>query len=80
MGKEKKTLTMSDCIEEDCELLTESTNSLSGGLFSNFSSILSGIPCHERDLHVLSISFILIFMSFGAIQNLESSVNKVRFN
>ncbi|KAL6145961.1 hypothetical protein ACLB2K_056644 [Fragaria x ananassa] len=30
---------------------------------------------HARDVHILSFSFLLIFLAFGAAQNLESSVN-----
>lgn len=32
---------------------------------------------HTRDVHILSFSFLLIFLAFGAAQNLESSVNTV---
>ncbi|KAJ9694668.1 hypothetical protein PVL29_010237 [Vitis rotundifolia] len=30
---------------------------------------------HTRDVHILSCSFLLIFLAYGATQNLESSVN-----
>uniref|UniRef100_A0A5B7AIB2 Putative UNC93-like protein 3 n=1 Tax=Davidia involucrata TaxID=16924 RepID=A0A5B7AIB2_DAVIN len=30
---------------------------------------------HERDLHILSSAFLLIFLAYGAAQNLESTVN-----
>ncbi|RVW98713.1 UNC93-like protein 3 [Vitis vinifera] len=32
---------------------------------------------HTRDVHILSCSFLLIFLAYGATQNLESSVNTV---
>ncbi len=32
----------------------------------------------ERDLHVLSLSFFFVFLAYGAIQNLESSLLKVK--
>ena len=35
---------------------------------------------HTRDVHILSCSFLLIFLAYGATQNLESSVNTVSFN
>lgn len=32
---------------------------------------------YTRDVHMLSISFLLIFLAFGAAQNLETTINKV---
>lgn len=32
---------------------------------------------YTRDVHILSISFLLIFLAYGAAQNLETTVNKV---
>ncbi|KAM7263246.1 hypothetical protein ACFE04_000929 [Oxalis oulophora] len=32
---------------------------------------------NSRDIHILSISFVLIFLSFGAAQNLETTLNTV---
>lgn len=32
---------------------------------------------YTRDVHILSISFLLIFLAFGAAQNLETTINKV---
>ncbi|AEE74771.1 UNC93-like protein 3 [Arabidopsis thaliana] len=32
--------------------------------------------CYTRDVHILSISFLLIFLAYGAAQNLETTVNK----
>ncbi|PKI39396.1 hypothetical protein CRG98_040262 [Punica granatum] len=32
---------------------------------------------HSRDVHILSCGFLLIFLAYGAAQNLESSVNTV---
>lgn len=32
---------------------------------------------HARDVHILSLAFLLIFSAYGAAQNLESSVNTV---
>lgn len=34
---------------------------------------------YTRDVHILSISFLLIFLAFGAAQNLETTINKVPF-
>ena len=34
---------------------------------------------HTRDVHVLSCAFLLIFLAYGATQNLESTVNTVSF-
>lgn len=34
---------------------------------------------HARDVHVLSFAFLLIFLAYGAAQNLESTVNTVSF-
>ncbi|KAF2557275.1 hypothetical protein F2Q68_00018051 [Brassica cretica] len=31
---------------------------------------------YTRDVHILSISFLLIFLAFGAAQNLETTINK----
>lgn len=30
--------------------------------------------CHARDVHILSCAFLLIFLAFGATQNLESTL------
>ena len=35
---------------------------------------------YTRDVHILSISFLLIFLAFGAAQNLETTINKVPFS
>jgi hypothetical protein len=32
---------------------------------------------HARDVHILSSAFLLIFLAYGAVQNLESTVNTV---
>lgn len=34
---------------------------------------------HTRDVHILSCAFLLIFLAYGAAQNLETSVNTVSF-
>lgn len=34
---------------------------------------------HERDVHILSCAFLLIFLAYGAAQNLESTINTVWF-
>ncbi|KAL0900540.1 hypothetical protein Bca101_084501 [Brassica carinata] len=31
---------------------------------------------YKRDVHILSLSFLLIFLAFGAAQNLETTINK----
>lgn len=38
----------------------------------------SSIPLnHTRDVHILSWAFLLIFLAYGAAQNLESTINTV---
>lgn len=32
---------------------------------------------HTRDVHILSSAFLLIFLAYGAAQNLETSLNTV---
>jgi hypothetical protein len=32
---------------------------------------------HTREVHILSLAFLLIFLAFGATQNLESTLNTV---
>lgn len=32
-----------------------------------------------RDVHVLSCAFLLVFLAYGAAQNLETTVNSVSF-
>ena len=32
---------------------------------------------HTRDVHILSSAFLLVFLAYGAAQNLESTVNNV---
>lgn len=32
---------------------------------------------HTRDIHILSVAFLLIFLAYGAAQNLQSTVNTV---
>jgi len=32
---------------------------------------------HTRDVHILSIAFVLIFLAYGAAQNLQSTLNTV---
>lgn len=32
---------------------------------------------HARDVHILSSAFLLIFLAYGAAQNLESTINTV---
>lgn len=32
---------------------------------------------HTRDVHFLSCAFLLIFLAYGAAQNLESTINTV---
>lgn len=32
---------------------------------------------HSRDVHILSIAFVLIFLAYGAAQNLQSTLNTV---
>ena len=40
----------------------------------------SGTPKKRtRDLHVLSCAFLLVFLAYGAAQNLETTVNAVSF-
>jgi len=34
---------------------------------------------HSRDVHILSIAFLLIFLAYGAAQNLQSTLNTVSF-
>jgi hypothetical protein len=34
---------------------------------------------HTRDVHVLSIAFLLIFLAYGASQNLQSTLNTVSY-
>lgn len=34
---------------------------------------------YARDIHILSWAFLLIFLAYGAAQNLESTVNNVGF-
>jgi hypothetical protein len=47
-------------------------------LVENASSpVLTHKSTHARDVHILSFAFLLIFLAFGAAQNLESSVNTV---
>ncbi|KAF5955013.1 hypothetical protein HYC85_007869 [Camellia sinensis] len=33
---------------------------------------------HTRDVHILSSAFLLMFLAYGAVQNLESTINTVR--
>ena len=33
---------------------------------------------HARDVHILCAAFLLIFLAYGAAQNLESTINTVR--
>lgn len=40
-------------------------------------AVLTQKSTHARDVHILSFAFLLIFLAFGAAQNLESSVNTV---
>ena len=42
---------------------------------SNLSRKL--LRSHSRDVHVLSLAFLLVFSAYGAVQNLESTVNAV---
>lgn len=32
---------------------------------------------HTRDVHILSLAFLLVFLAFGAAQNLQSTLNTV---
>lgn len=41
--------------------------------------LVKNAPTHARDVHVLSFAFLLIFLAYGAAQNLESTVNTVSF-
>lgn len=34
---------------------------------------------HERDVYIMSSAFLLIFLAYGAAQNLESTINTVWF-
>lgn len=34
---------------------------------------------HTRDVHFLSWAFLFIFLAYGAVQNLESTINTVSF-
>jgi len=34
---------------------------------------------HTRDVHILSIAFLLIFLAYGAAQNLQSTLNTVSY-
>lgn len=38
---------------------------------------IRGAVNRSRDVHVLSFAFLLIFLAYGAAQNLESTVNTV---
>jgi len=33
---------------------------------------------HTKDVHILSSAFLLIFLAYGAAQNLETTLNTVR--
>lgn len=35
------------------------------------------IQNHTKDVHILSSAFLLIFLAYGAAQNLQSTVNTV---
>lgn len=35
---------------------------------------------HSKDVHILSLGFLLVFSAYGAVQNLESTVNDVSFS
>lgn len=37
----------------------------------------SPVQNHARDVHILSSAFLLIFLAYGAAQNLESTLNTV---
>lgn len=48
------------------------------GLLVNNAPIPAPVN-YARDVHVLSFAFLLIFLAYGAAQNLESTVNTVSF-
>lgn len=35
---------------------------------------------HTGDVHILSLAFLLIFLAYGAAQNLQSTLNTVSFS
>lgn len=41
------------------------------------SSVQTTKQNHARDVHILSCAFLLIFLAYGAAQNLESTINTV---
>lgn len=55
-----------DSREEDAPLVLE-------------NSSLGTPRSHARDVHILSSAFLLIFLAYGAAQNLESTLNTVSF-
>lgn len=44
---------------------------------SDHSSPMQTPTNHTKDIHILSLAFLLIFLAFGAAQNLQSTVNTV---
>ncbi|XP_057438431.1 UNC93-like protein 3 [Lotus japonicus] len=44
-------------------------------LLTNDDSSLESPKSHTRDVHILSLSFLLIFLAYGAAQNLQSTLN-----
>lgn len=43
----------------------------------DLSSTNQTLTNHTRDVHILSSAFLLIFLAYGAAQNLETTVNTV---
>ncbi|TKY45579.1 UNC93 protein 3 [Spatholobus suberectus] len=39
------------------------------------NSALDAPKSHTRDIHILSLAFLLVFLAFGAAQNLQSTLN-----
>lgn len=48
-------------------------------LVGDYENHQRGSVNHERDVHILSCAFLLIFLAYGAAQNLESTINTVSF-
>nr|GLL25808.1 UNC93-like protein 3 [Ipomoea trifida] len=44
-------------------------------LVGDYQNHQRGSVNHERDVHILSCAFLLIFLAYGAAQNLESTIN-----
>lgn len=62
---------------EEESLVNGSSNSPVTLLVSAPVSSIGGWSPHLRDLHILSFSFLFVFLAYGALQNLESSIHGV---